>query len=99
MNPKLKKIIAIIGLIFMGLFTVSFIVFLVDPTALYGRILYLALLTFGVGLLMFLIIYFNNGFPSQQNKAQEMQKLKEEYLKKQEESQLENPEENHKDNS
>lgn len=93
MNPKLKKIIAIIGLVFMIIFSISFVVYLIKPEAYNGRLLHLTLISLGMGLLMFSFIYFTGGFPSQQNKEQEMKRLREEYLKKLEEKAIKNKDE------
>lgn len=86
MNPKLKKVIAIIGAVAMGMFAVTLFIYLVWPHLWDGRFWILALLSFLVGLVMFLAIYLTKGFPAQQQKEDEARKLKEDYLKKLEES-------------
>lgn len=56
MGKKQKRIIAIIALVFLAVFTVSFVVFLFDRTLLNGAIGFLALFSGGIGLALFLVI-------------------------------------------
>lgn len=81
----------------MVLFSVFFVVFLIRPDAYNGRLLHLTLISLGMGLLMFSFIYFTGGFPSQQNKEQEMKRLREEYLKKLEEKAIKKDDEQKKE--
>ncbi|MDR2202514.1 MAG: hypothetical protein LBP26_07170 [Clostridiales bacterium] len=52
MSTKAKRILAIIALGFMAVFTVSFVAFLIDPKMLNGVIAFVALFSgvFGIGL-------------------------------------------------
>ena len=56
MGIKSKRILAIVALVFIGLFTVSFVAFLVDKTLFNGAIGFFALFTGGVGLALFFVI-------------------------------------------
>ena len=56
MGKKSKRILAIVALVFIGLFTVSFVAFLVDKTLFNGAIGFFALFTGGVGLALFFVI-------------------------------------------
>ena len=56
MSKKLKKIIAIIALVFMALFTVSLILTFYDRTLFNGAIGFFTLFTGGVGIALFFTI-------------------------------------------
>ncbi len=56
MGKKQKRIIAITALVFLAVFTVSFVVFLIDRTLLNGAIGFLAAFSGGIGLALFLVI-------------------------------------------
>ena len=56
MSRKFKRVLAIIALVFIGLFTVSFVAFLVDKTLFNGSIGFFALFTGAVGLALFFVI-------------------------------------------
>ena len=56
MDKKLKRIIAIIALVFVGIFSVSFVAYLLDSTLLNGAIGLLAAISGGTGLALFFVI-------------------------------------------
>ncbi len=56
MDKKLKRVIAIIALVFVGIFSVSFVAYLLDQTLLNGAIGLLAAISGGTGLALFLVI-------------------------------------------
>lgn len=58
MSKKLKRIIAIIALVFMGVFTVSLVCVLIDRTLLNGQIGFLALFSGAVGIGLFFVARF-----------------------------------------
>ena len=82
MNPKLRKVLAITGLVFMGLFLASMFMFFILPKFLGGMLWLVAAISFGVAVVMFCGIYFVRSFPSQQAKEEEMTRLREAYEKK-----------------
>lgn len=51
MSKKTKRIIAIIGLVFMAIFSVSFVIYLISPSMLNGAFGYLSIFTICMGLL------------------------------------------------
>ncbi len=59
MSKKLKRIIAIIALVFMAVFTVSLVAYLVDKTLLNGAIGFLTLFSGGIGIALFLVIWMS----------------------------------------
>ena len=63
MNPKLKRIIAIIALVFVGLFTASFIAFLVNKQLFNGALGYFAGGCGAVGLALFFVIRLSREYP------------------------------------
>ena len=56
MDNKLKRIIAIIALVFVGIFSISFVAYLLDDTLLNGAIGLLATISGGTGLALFIVI-------------------------------------------
>lgn len=56
MSDKTKKILAIIALVFVGIFTVAFVVFLVDPYMFGGVVAYITLVSGVVGIGLFFVI-------------------------------------------
>ena len=60
MNKKLRKAVAIIALVFMGLFVVSLVLCLVDIKMLNGSIGFAALFTGFIGIALFFVLYFND---------------------------------------
>lgn len=78
MSKKTKKILAIIALVFIGLFTVSFVAFLVDRTLFNGAIGFLALFTGGIGLALFLAIKLSrSNLPTDNDEPEEAEKTEE----------------------
>ena len=59
MSDKVRRIIAIIALVFVGLFSVAFVMYLYDSALFNGAIGYVALFTGGIGLALFLVVYFS----------------------------------------
>ena len=59
MSKKLRRIIAIIALVFMAVFTVSLVAYFVDKTLLNGAIGFLTLFSGGIGLALFLVIWMS----------------------------------------
>lgn len=62
MSKKLKQIVAIIALIFMGIFTVSFILWLINSNFLNGQIGFLTLFSGGIGIALFFVIKFSKDY-------------------------------------
>ncbi|MBR2967452.1 MAG: hypothetical protein IKC35_01580 [Clostridia bacterium] len=75
MNDKLKRVVAIIALVFIGIFTVSLIMYLIDSTMLNGAIGDLTIWSGGIGLMLWLVLYISRSFPSQQVKDEERERL------------------------
>ena len=67
MSKKLKKAVAITALVFVGIFTVSFVVFLFDRTLLNGAIGFLAMFSGGIGLALFLVVKLSRGGDADKN--------------------------------
>ena len=68
MNPKLKRIIAIVALVFVGLFTVSFVAFLVNKQLFNGALGYFAGGCGAVGLALFFVIRLSREYPEELKK-------------------------------
>ena len=61
MNKKLRKAVSIIALVFMGLFTVSLVLCLIDINMLpNGGIGFIALFTGFLGISLFFVLYVND---------------------------------------
>jgi uncharacterized membrane protein len=60
MSSKLRIFTAWFALIFMLIATVALIVYLTNPNILQGRLIWLILFGFGVGLVLFIIIKLND---------------------------------------
>lgn len=60
MNKKLKKIVASISLVFMGLFVVSLVIACIDFNLLNGAIGYVALFTGFIGISLYIVLYLDN---------------------------------------
>lgn len=89
MKDLTRKIIAIIGLVCMGGFIVAMLVSFFAPTAVYGRIGYIAVAFLIVALVAFALIYFDNKERRQQQEAQQAEKQRRaENKKKREENAL-----------
>ena len=59
MNKKLRRIIAIIALVFMAIFSVSLVAYFVDRTLLSGMIGIITLFSGGIGLALFLVVWMS----------------------------------------
>ena len=59
MSSKSRRIIAIVALVFVGLFSVSFVMYLLNSAMFNGAIGYIAMFTGGIGLALFLVVYFS----------------------------------------
>lgn len=72
MNKKSLRIIAIIGLAFMGIFTVSFIMFLVNPNMWNGVVAFIALFSgvFGAGI-FFLVMHYKKKLTEKENEEKD----------------------------
>lgn len=89
MKDLTRKIIAIIGLVCMGCFIVAMLISFFAPTAVYGRIGYIAVAFLIVALVAFALIYFDNKERRQQQEAQQAEKQRRaENKKKREENAL-----------
>lgn len=89
MKDLTRKIIAIIGLVCMGGFIAAMLIGFFAPTAVYGRIGYIAVAFLIVALVAFALIYFDNKERRQQQEAQQAEKQRRaENKKKREENAL-----------
>lgn len=89
MKDLTRKIIAIIGLVCMVGFIVAMLISFFAPTAVYGRIGYIAVAFLIVALVAFALIYFDNKERRQQQEAQQAEKQRRaENKKKREENAL-----------
>lgn len=59
MNKKLRRVIAIIALVFMAIFSVSLVAYFVDRTLLSGMIGIITLFSGGIGLALFLVVWMS----------------------------------------
>lgn len=84
MDNKLKRAIAIIALILVGVFSVALIAYLFDKTLLNGALVDIALWSGGFGLLLFIVLWLSHAFPSQQVKDEERDRLYKEAEEKEE---------------
>lgn len=75
MSDKLRRFTAIVALVLIGVFTVSFVLYLFNKEMLNGAIGDLALWSGGFGLLFTLVLYIVRAFPSQQVKDEERERL------------------------
>lgn len=65
MNPKLKKVVAVIALVCMLIFSVSLVLFFIDKDMLNGAIMNLTIWSGAVGGLLYFAIFISRGFPHQ----------------------------------
>ena len=72
MNPKLKRVIAIIALVFVGLFTVSFVAFLVNKQLFNGALGYFAGGCGAVGLALFFVIKLSREYPEEESELKKI---------------------------
>ena len=57
-NNKLRRVLAIVALVFMAIFTVTFVITLVSPKLYHGAFSYAALVSGLLGIGLFLVIRF-----------------------------------------
>lgn len=76
---KFFRIIAIIALALMGIFTVALILYLFDKTLLNGAIGALAAWSGGIGFLLCVFLWLSRAFPAQKAKDNARAKLQQEY--------------------
>lgn len=76
---KFFRIIAIIALALMGIFTVALILYLFDKTLLNGAIGALAVWSGGIGFLLCVFLWLSRAFPAQKAKDNARAKLQQEY--------------------
>lgn len=72
MDPKLKRIIAIVALVFVGLFTVSFVAFLVNKQLFNGALGYFAGGCGAVGLALFFVIRLSREYPEEESELKKL---------------------------
>ena len=58
MSEKAIRILAIIALVFVGIFSVSFVLYLLDKDMLGGAVALITLISGGVGFFLFLMVKF-----------------------------------------
>ena len=58
MSEKVIRILAIIALVFVGIFSVSFVLYLLDKDMLGGAVALVTLISGGVGFFLFLMVKF-----------------------------------------
>lgn len=90
MSKKLRQIVAIIALILMVAFLVSFTAYLIDATLLNGAIGFLALFSGVFMFSLYLVIVFDNKFGAEAMKRRAEKAMEE--AKKEEEQTAENEE-------
>ena len=80
MNDKLRRIIAIIALVFLSLFTILLIIYLCDTkkTLLNGSVGDLVIWTGAIGLALCLVLWLAHAFPAQQVKDEQRERLRRE---------------------
>lgn len=75
MNEKLKRVVAIIALILILVFTVSFILYLFDKTLLNDGIGGLAMWSGAFGALLAVVLWLSHAFPYQQIKDEQRERI------------------------
>ena len=78
-NNKFIRIIAIIALVLISVFSVTFVMYLADKTLFNGAIGYIAAWNGGIGLLLSVFLWLSRAFPSQKEKDKARAKLQQEY--------------------
>ena len=82
LNKKLKRIIAIIGLVFMAVFTVCLPVYFAKPNAWSGRVGQITLYCGLVGISFYFLIWLDNKQISRKQREEEFIKKQNEEFKK-----------------
>ena len=80
MSRKTRKIIAIIAVALILIFTVAFILYLFDKGMFNGGIGGIAIWSGGIGFLLWAVLWLDRAFPSQQVKDEEQRKLYDEVI-------------------
>lgn len=57
-TKKTRRVLAVVALVFMAIFSVTFVITLIDPALLHGAFGYMALISFLLGLGLFLVVRF-----------------------------------------
>lgn len=78
MNKKLLRVLAILGLVFMGIFTVAGICTLIDRTLLSGQITTLTISSLTLGLVFFAVIWLNKRAEQKNEQYEREHKMREE---------------------
>ena len=93
MNDKLKRIVAIISLVLIGIFTVTLVMYLIDKNMFNGGIGGIALWSGAFGLLLAAVLWVARAFPAQEVKDEERARLYDETAKMDEDAQDQNEQE------
>ena len=72
MNPKLKRIIAVTALVFVGLFTVSLVAYFANRSLFNGALGYFALGSGAVGLALFFVIKLSKKYPEEESELKKL---------------------------
>ena len=75
MSKILKRVVAIIALVLILVFTVSFIMYLFDKTLFNGAIGDLATWSGAFGILLALVLWISHSYPAQEVKDEERERL------------------------
>lgn len=81
MNDKLKRLVAIIALVLIGIFTVTLVMYLIDKNMFNGGIGGIALWSGAFGLLFAAVLWVARAFPAQEVKDEERARLYDEAAK------------------
>ena len=84
MSPKLRRFVAIVALVFMGIFMVSAMMYFIDKTLLNNSVEFLMIFSGALAISLYLVILFDNKFGIEGTK-----KRMEQAQKEQEEARLE----------
>lgn len=84
MSPKLRRFVAIVALVFMGIFMVSAMMYFIDKTLLNNSVEFLMIFSGAIAISLYLVILFDNKFGIEGTK-----KRMEQAQKEQEEARLE----------
>lgn len=72
MKPKLKRVIAVIALVFIGLFTVSLVAFFANKSLFNGALGYFAIGSGAVGLALFFVIKLSREYPEEESELKKI---------------------------
>ena len=62
MSPKLRRFVAIVALVFMGIFMVSAMMYFIDKTLLNNSVEFLMIFSGALAISLYLVILFDNKF-------------------------------------